>query len=67
LDTGLTVTELPLRFPGNQVKVAAPEAIKVAVSPAQIDVVLLLIAGKAFTSTLTVCEPLQLPVEPVTV
>jgi hypothetical protein len=66
---GVTVTVAPLKFPGFQVKDAAPLAVKVAVLPLQIDVgeLLAIIVGVGFTITLTVRVDEQTPFAPVTV
>ena len=67
---GLTVTDVPLKFPGFQVKLVAPAAVKVAVFPMQrVEGLLVNVkVGKVFTVNVTVLvlvHPSAL--EPVTV
>ena len=66
---GVTTTDAPVRLPGIQVYVLAPDAVSVVGVPPQMVVCVAeaVTTGGGFTVTVTEAVPLQVPVTPVTV
>ena len=63
VESGLTVTELPDKYIGNQVYELAPLAVKMTESPWQSEEAEALteMVGRAFANKATVCVPVQTP------